>query len=163
MINQNILKQNLSYNPETGEFMWLVNRGPARKFAHAGSKHKSGYLHIYLFGKHYLCHRLAWLYVYGDWPLQYLDHINGNKKDNTIKNLRDVDSALNQQNQKNPPITNKSGFVGAHWDKRKNKWISQISVYGKKIHLGNFDSKENAATAYKKAKENLHLGYVNDV
>ena len=160
LLTQQRLKELLTYDLETGDFFWIKNRGPVKIGDKAGSKHKDGYLHIFIEGKHYLCHRLAWMYVHGEWPKKCIDHINGNKKDNRIKNLRDVEVSQNMHNQVNPQKHNHSGMLGVSWKKSNNKWVAQISVNKKKKHIGYFDERHDAQQAYLKAKKQLQSGYV---
>lgn len=95
--------------------------------------HSKGYLTV----GGYLAHRLAWYLYYLEWPSGQIDHINQDKKDNRICNLRVVS---NKENHKNMPIqkNNKSGIVGVHYAKRKGKWVAYIKVDGKRIHIGSY-------------------------
>lgn len=86
----------------------------------------------------YKAHRLAWLYIYGEWPSDQIDHINHIRTDNRIKNLRDASSYENSKNQ-SIPKNNTSGVLGVGWNKLGRKWRSNISVNGKRLHLGCFD------------------------
>ena len=106
-ITQAKLKELLSYDPETGDFTWLVGRKMAGK--KAGSPHNQGYFTIRISRKLYLSHRLAWLYVYGAFPKIDLDHINGVKSDTRIDNLRECSESQNQWNSRKPK-NNISGF-----------------------------------------------------
>jgi len=108
-----LLVKILDYNKDTGDFIWKIDRTGGTKAGDvAGFYRKAdGYHQIKFDGTSYLSHRLAWLYVYGSWPKEYLDHINQNKRDNRIVNLREATSVENHRNvpmQKN----NKSGVVG---------------------------------------------------
>ena len=82
------LKELLSYNPDTGNFTWLVSRGKAKKNDIAGHLEHTGYISIRIHGKAYLAHRLAWFYVFGGFPDSDLDHVNGVRTDNSMNNLR---------------------------------------------------------------------------
>lgn len=88
-----------------------------------------------------------------------IDHINGIPNDNRIVNLRDVDASINRQNQRKAQSRSKSGLLGVCWYKAGSKWQAEISVHGEKHHLGRFNSKEAAHTAYITAKRELHAGY----
>jgi hypothetical protein len=81
-------REQLDYNPETGEFRWKVPRNGVIVGAKAGTDCHDGYISIRIFGKRYMAHRLAWLHHYGEWPIGGLDHINGQRWDNRIVNLR---------------------------------------------------------------------------
>jgi Demerecviridae HNH endonuclease len=146
----------LEYNPETGEFRWsraLSGRnGKARRGAIAGSLHSGGYIEIGIAGQRYFAHRLAWYFVHGVWPRDEIDHINTDKTDNRIANLRE---ATSQQNHWNcgPRRRNASGIKGVYWDKRRQCWQAGIRVSGKNIHLGSFKTKEAAAHARVEAEK----------
>lgn len=100
-------------------------------------------------------HRLAWLLANGEWPKGQIDHINRDKADNRIENLRECTNAENHQNL--PMLsTNSSGFVGVTWNKSCSKWQAQIRAKGKSKYLGVFSSAEEAAEAYAAAKRQLH-------
>ena len=96
--------------------------------------------------------------MYGTWPENQIDHINGVRHDNRIDNLRDVLQSTNAQNQRKPSATNKCGFLGVNFHKCSNRWIAQIHVQGKKKHLGLFDTPKEAHEAYVTAKRELHEG-----
>ena len=114
----------------------------------AGGITGNGYRMIKVKEKSYLAHRLIWLYVHGNWPLHQIDHINHERDDNRIENLRDT-----KENDRNrsPYKNNSSGVVGVVWHKRRKKWRAQIRVNGKMVHLGDFKSKEEAAQVRKEA------------
>lgn len=151
MITQKELKKLLTYDPDTGIFINNTNRSPnALKGTIAGSV-DSGYIRIYVKGKSYKAHRLAWLYMYGSMPIGHIDHINHNGLDNRIENLRDVDEQDNYKNQ-TLRATNKSGVIGVSWYKLTNRWVAHISVDGNKIHLGYFVNFHEAVNARKNAE-----------
>ncbi len=156
MINVARLRELMTYDPETGEFMFVKRRGYRKAGEKAGSITAFGYWRIRIDGKEYPAHRLAWLYVHGVWPENDLDHINLDKLDNRMTNLRIATPAQNNANQ---PLTirNSSGFKGATWHKRCQKWQAAIKVSGKNIHLGLFESAEAAHDAYIKAAKE-HYG-----
>lgn len=121
----------------------------------AGSKNPIGYIMITLMGRRYMGHRLAWLYVYGEWPKKNIDHINGVRDDNRIVNLRDVTTAENAQNMHKRRL-GASGFHGVV--KRPNGTFSAQILADKKFYfLGVYDKAEDASDAYKKAKQKLHV------
>ena len=155
-LTQAILKEELHYDPETGVFVWRKNRkgliGPG---SIAGGVSGEGYRRIMVRGTRYAEHRLAWLYVYGDWPSGEIDHINRKKDDNRIANLRDVTRSQNQQNaslQRN----NTSGFRGVSWNKRDKRWFAYIRVNGALKHLGSHRDIWDACRAYELAAASLH-------
>ncbi|KOR44999.1 Fis family transcriptional regulator [Xanthomonas oryzae] len=146
----------LSYDSETGQLTWKVAK--ARRIAVgdvAGCPASGGYLQVRVHGKQYLAHRLAWLLSTGNWPSQHLDHIDGCKTNNKIDNLRECSNAENHQN-KGKYKNNTSGVPGVFWDKHAKKWKARIRVQGKLIHLGYFDTLEEAAQARAAAKARYH-------
>lgn len=158
-ISLDVLTNLLNYDYRTGVFTWVTK--PYRSSVLIGSKtgtvNGSGYVCITLKGVIYRAHRLAWFYVYGEWPLGQIDHINRVRHDNRIANLRIVDSSQNQQNTV-APITNKSGFKGVCFSESKGYgyWRASIMFQGKRISLGNFPNKEEAAYAYANAASKIH-------
>lgn len=150
------LKKILNYDSQTGVFTWISDMGRRVKAGQiAGCLHHSGYLQIRYNQKSYLAHRLAWLYVHGEWPKKHLDHINGIKSQNNIDNLRQVSHAENTQNLKSSRGT--TGFLGVSIDTaRKNRWSAKIKLNGKSKHLGWFKTPEEAHQAYVTAKRQLH-------
>lgn len=146
----------LRYEPETGDFVWLVNKSPkVRAGDIAGQPESGGYTRIKIDGVDHLAHRLAWFYVHGYWPANEIDHINRVRNDNRTLNLRAATSGQNKQNsgiRKN----NKSGFIGVCWDKKIGKWKAQIKSNYRLVQIGFFDSPENASKAYLEAKKTHH-------
>jgi len=121
-LTQERLKHLLHYNPDTVVFTWLSK--PSRRI-NSGSiagriKPKKGYVEIGISGRIYLAHRLAWLYIYGTWPKEQVDHINGIRNDNRIKNLRLATTSQNQWNKKMQK-NNTSGIKGVSWDNQRGK------------------------------------------
>jgi hypothetical protein len=141
------LKLLLRYEPDTGLFFWLSNKGTAKAGDVAGATASNGYTNICIDRRIYKAHRLAWLYVYGAPPSNQVDHINGVKNDNRIANLRQATNFENSQNHTS---------FGVHLHKEKNKWQARIRVRDKRLHLGYFESKQDAVSAYLKAKEIHH-------
>ena len=152
-MNQERLKSLLDYNPETGKFIWRVSkRRGVKAGSEAGNINSNGkYRCIGIDGKKYSAHRLAWLWYYGRWPEDQIDHINHNPDDNRIENLREVS---NQENQRNRRLSrnNTSGRVGVHWHKMEEKWRASIKSNGKNIFLGRFKEKEDAIKAREEAE-----------
>jgi len=153
-LTQGRLKQLLHYDPLTGVFTRRMPSGNAHVGDIAGWRMPINYWGINLSGRQYYAHRLAWLYVYGEWPRDQIDHINGNKTDNRIRNLRE---ANDQQNRRNMglPRTNTSGFKGVVWFRRDSRWRAQIMLAKKGIHIGYFDTKEEASAAYEAKAEEI--------
>jgi len=160
-LTQERLKQLLNYKPETGEFCWVEgSRKRGRHLSRVGHKIGRGYLQVMLDGRQYLLHRLAWMFVYGSFPDVHLDHINGNPTDNRIENLRCANFTQNNQNR-GRQSSNKCGFKGVYYCKKKRRWVSQICANKKKRHLGVFSSAEEAYEAYCVASRELHAEFSN--
>lgn len=147
MLTQEYLKNRLHYDLETGIFTWklLTTKNQVKEGGVAGFKSARGYLSLELNTKTYLLHRLAWLYVYGNWPVGDIDHIDGNPLNNTIKNLRDVSTRDNCNNRKSHRI---GQLVGTTYVKQNNNWKSRIQVNGKTIQIGTFNTQKEAHEAY---------------
>ncbi len=150
------LMEMLDYDQCTGIFSWKISTGRVKAGSAAGSIHCNGYIRICALGKHILAHRLAWMFVHGEFPNGQIDHINGIKTDNRIINLRDVDGFINSQNIRSSKGQNKNGLLGAH--KHRNKWRSRITAYGKRVNLGTMDTPQEAHKAYLEAKRKFHSG-----
>lgn len=149
------LEQWLSYEPETGVFLWRMQRGKASAGRVAGSVNNKGYRMIGIGGKCHQAHRLAWLWVHGAWPSNDLDHVNQIKDDNRIANLREATASENMQNR-SLHANNSSGYRGVHWHKGTGRWEAQIRIDGRLKYLGRFSTKEAAYAAYQTAAAEMH-------
>lgn len=150
MITAAKLKKVLHYDPSTGHFTWRTPRPKVRVGARAGGLHHRGYRYIEIDGRAYAEHRLAWLYVTGRWPKDQLDHINRQREDNRIENLRE---ATNSQNRANSKHANRTGYKGVRfmpWMRTK-PFGAQITVNRKVRWLGSFTTAKKAHQAYVKA------------
>jgi len=152
MITQSELKKILDYNPETGTLIWKVKSAYNTKVGYAaGYLNKSnGYIIIMIDGMNYRAHRLAWFITYCAWPKREIDHINHERADNRIVNLREVSRQENNKNMSKAK-NNKSGVTGVHWDKARDRWTAKIQMEGKAIYLGRFIDKFEAICARKSA------------
>lgn len=139
------------YDAETGAFTWRATGNPAFT-----SRTAKGYAVGNADRKKHYAHRVAWLITMGKWPEGQIDHINGNREDNRLSNLRDIPRAENQRNMKRS-VRNSSGVVGVHYTKTLNKWQATIRANGKSKYLGVFRTKEEAAAA--RAKAELVYGF----
>lgn len=162
-LTQQRLKEILSYDPDTGIFTNLTQRSTrAPKGGVAGTITHRGYIDIQIDGKKYQAHRLAWIYVYGNFPEKYLDHTNEIKDDNRLVNLRLATKQENGHNVSSPQINNTSGFRGVSWHKSAKKWMATITINGKNKHLGYFNTAEEASEVYLAAKKKYHPFWVED-
>ena len=143
------LRSILHYDQETGIFTRKVSTSNRVKVGDvAGSPDGHGYLQITVQSRPYQAHRLAWLYMNGEWPKLNIDHINRNPSDNRLVNLRDVTQKQNQQNA-SKSSSNTSGHTGVYWNKQRSKWVAHIKHNYKRIYLGYFTDIEDAITARK--------------
>ena len=160
MPTQNRLRNLFFYDPESGIFTRTSKVKGAKIGTQAGHLKDNGYIHFSVDSKKYGAHRLAWVYVYGLEPNGDIDHIDGNRANNAIKNLRCVDRSTNLENIKNAKSHNKStGFLGAY-KLPHGRFVSKIQVRGKNLNLGCFDTAIDAHKAYIEAKKKYHIGYV---
>lgn len=148
-ITQEILKKNLFYDEILGIFTWKLKKCGVTAGMVAGTISKDGYVKVWINQKSYMAHRLAWLYVYGEFPNSVIDHINGDRSNNQIVNLRSCSVKQNSQNQKIRK-NNTSGFKGVHWDGKKLGWVAQAQDNGKRKSIGLYLSAEDAGAAYNK-------------
>jgi hypothetical protein len=150
------LRELLHYDPATGVFTRNTSSGTRWKAGQIAGSVTEGYWAIRVDGRLYKSHRLAWLYVYGHWPFEQIDHIDGNCSNNAISNLRDVSNAANQQNLHGAHRDSASGLLGVFFHKERSLWVAKICVNGKPLHLGRFTSAEEAHHAYIAAKRKYH-------
>lgn len=156
----------LSYDQEDGSFTWKIREnGPATINTRiagkaAGTITPFGYRSINLNGSNYLCHRLAWLIITGDWPENEIDHKDGDPLNNSWSNLR---AATKSQNMANSKGYGKSGFKGVSLCKRSGKWRATIYHAGKWRDLGKFSDPEIASQAYKSESERIHGEYASHI
>lgn len=156
MLNSSEVHGLLDYAPDTGVFRWKVSRGGKAKHGTiAGSFDSKGYSQIKINGSLYLAHRIAWLYVNGEWPEKHIDHIDRNPKNNAIENLRLCTHAQNHQNT-GVRRDNSSGITGVSFLKASGKWLAYINVDGKRIRLGLFNTADEAAIARSAGKSKHH-------
>jgi hypothetical protein len=144
----------LHYDPETGVFTWLVDRGVTPTAGRvAGTLSDRGYWVIFVEGRNYRAHRLAWFYMTGEWPVFEIDHRDTKRTNNRWKNLREATRSQNMSNS-NRRSDNKSGVKGvvAHGP----KWRAQIKARGRYIYLGTYDRKDDAVAAYAAAAQKHH-------
>lgn len=150
------LRRILNYDPETGAFTWAEKI--ARKVvvgSVAGSLNHHGYIHISIGGRPYPAHRLAFVYMTGEWPVGMLDHRDTNKSNNAWANLRPATTSQNAMNTRRRS-DNVSGFKGVCWRRAKGKWQARIKIHGSTRTLGSYDTPEAAHEAYVAAAKVVH-------
>ena len=159
-MTQEKLKEIVDYNEDNGVFYWKKSTGSRAKIGcKVGSITQSGYVEMMILGKRYLAHRLVWLYKFGEIPKKHIDHINQNKTDNRITNLREVTSAENNRNAVRSK-SNTPGVNGVCYDKQNKKWVASITVDYKYINLGRFKIKEEAMIA--RLQANIKYGFTEN-
>lgn len=150
------LRELLHYNPETGVFTWLEARRCGRTGKNAGTLKPNGYVEIEIEQRSYKAHRLAFLYMTGEWPDADVDHKNRRRADNRWTELRPASRAENLANS-GPRRNNTSGFKGVSKRADTGRWRAQFRVGGKSVALGSFDTPEEAHQAYMAAARE-HFG-----
>lgn len=161
------LRELLDYDPSSGVLTWrkrdqhwFKSRRDCEAWntryagKPANSLHKFGYVIVRLFGRSYKGHRIAYAMHHGCWPTLQIDHINGDKADNRISNLREVDNQTNAMNTKTHRH-NTSGVSGVYWHKRDRKWIARIGTTKAGSFIGAFKSFDDAVAARKQAEQDL--------
>lgn len=157
MLDQTTLKTLLDYDPQTGVFRRKTKWGRKNIGDEPGCLSPQGYWQIGLLGKTYPAHRLAWLYHYGVWPENDIDHINRNRADNRIENLRAVTRSVNLHNSA-PSRRNSSGVLGVTSSRSAaHPWEARIKIEYKSVYLGSYATKEEAAAAQEGARRVLGL------
>lgn len=155
LLTQERLKELFNYNPETGLFIRLISTSYNTYTGEiAGSIQADGYVQIGINYKLYRAHRLAWLYMTGEWPVGHIDHKNRIPTDNRFCNLRDATSLENNHNKSKLPRNSLNKYLGV--SKRGNTWRARITASGVQLHLGTFATEELAGEAYLKAVELYH-------
>ena len=147
-LTQERLQELLDYDPESGEFRWLVRARPnLREGEIAGCRARSEYWCISVDGRMYRAHQLAWLYMKGEWGRPVIDHRDGNPLNNRWRNLR---LSTRSENSANRPrdVSNTSGFKGVSFDRRRGNWIARIRKDARDYFLGRFATAEEAHEAY---------------
>ena len=146
------------FNYKDGKLFWKINRTNRVHIGdEAGFIHPNGYKHIRINNKNHRTHRLIFLYHYGYLP-QFLDHIDQDKLNNKIKNLREVTRVQNGMNRKSYKNTS-SKYKGVSWNKQNQRWVSYITINKKRKHLGSFINETDAAKTYNKAAIKYHCEY----
>ncbi len=151
------LRQRLRYERETGQLIWRHDETMPKRWnsrwagVPAGRISQCGYNQVSIYGTRYPSHRIIWAMEYGVWPIGEIDHIDGNRLNNRLSNLRDVTRTENARNMA-LRFDSTSGSTGVCWDKNRRKWIAQIRVNRLRINLGRFSDLDDAITARKNAE-----------
>lgn len=154
-ISQENLKNHVFYDVKTGKLVRKKFDGRCMPDGYLGSLKQSGYMVARIESKSYRVHHLVWLYFHGRYPDKHIDHINGNRSDNRIENLRECSPSENHQNRSSNK-NSKSKYLGVSWCSARRKWVARIKAADINKQLGYFGSEEDAYDAYLKAKEALH-------
>lgn len=159
LLTQDYIHELMDYDPKTGFFQWKKKRRGIQTGVFLGTDNGFGYKRISVLGKSYYAHRLAWFYVHGEWPDQ-IDHINGIRSDNRIKNLRNVNGQQNAQNKIKAQKNSSSQILGVSWHKKAKKWQAHICVFKERKYLGLFEKIEDAEKAFNKEKARILNEYL---
>lgn len=154
---QERIKELLDYDAESGAFVWKKKSAPNCRSVvgqAAGSIHKHGYRVIAIDGKQYQASRIAWVFMYGSVDGECIDHINGDRADNRIANLRTATRSQNNQNIRTARSKTGTGFLGV--TRSRGKFAAQLLIDGHNKHVGYFDTPEKAHAAYLTAKRTHH-------
>lgn len=150
--------ERISYNPENGEFRWAISDRGIAKGRLAGCVSRAGYLVIKVNRKQVRANRLAIFLSNGEWPAGEVDHINGDKLDNRLENLRVTDRAGNSQNRRKAHRDHHScGLQGVAWNKQHRRWQAKIMANKVRYHIGYYNDPAVAHQAYLEAKSRLHI------
>jgi hypothetical protein len=155
MLTRDRVRELLDYNPETGVFTWKVKRKSVNPGDEAGALKANGYRNITIDSRQYGAHRLAWLYSYGRFPREFIDHVNRDKLDNRLCNLREATAQQNTHNRRGDRDS-KTGLKGVYPRRNGRCFEAAIMRDGKLNYLGQFPTREAASAAYTAAARRLH-------
>jgi hypothetical protein len=155
MMTRMRLVELFDYDKSTGLFTRKVSVRKDRIGTIAGAANGFGHIQIRVDGTLFMAHRLAWMWMYGEWPSTNIDHVNGIPNDNRISNLRLATPKENQENVK-LRIDSSTGCRGVNWNKAERKWVSRVQHYKERIVVGKFDSLFEAVCAVKSARNSLY-------
>jgi hypothetical protein len=153
-----LMLDRLDYRPDTGVFVWKKRGGGTGHVGSvAGCVTRNGYRVISVGNVLYMAHRLAWLYIHGEWPAQDIDHINGDRSDNRLVNLRLADRSSNNENRRAARSDSRTGLLGAQ-PTASGTYFASIRTRGQYRYLGTFATAQEAHNAYIAAKRIHHEG-----
>lgn len=150
------LREVLHYNPDTGAFTWLLSTSNRVKIGDIAGRIANGYRGIRIDGVLHYAHRLAVLYVTGEWPESVVDHRDGRRANNVWTNLRSCTQTVNTQNIRTAHRGSATGLLGV--SRHRKKFDASIHVNGKRVRLGRYATAQMAGDVYIKAKQQLHPG-----
>ncbi|MBC3948337.1 HNH endonuclease [Pseudomonas folii] len=160
MVTAETVKEALRYSPVVGVFEWRKAGRRVRVGGLAGAVVKStGYVRIVLAGKPYPAHRLAWLYMTGEWPAQDIDHIDGDRSNNAWNNLREANANTNGWNKK-VLKTNKAGIKGLTQHKETGRWQARFEA-NSVVWSAMFATKSEAEKEMRAKREEIHGEFAN--
>jgi hypothetical protein len=154
ILTQEELKEYLSYNPMDGVFTWLKHNNRKDLIGKKAGTYKVSYIHIWVNSKSYMAHRLAWLYMTGEFPDSNLDHKDCNGHNNKWENIRKATDTQNCYNRTKMK-SNTSGYKGVYFV-RENKYRALSSINSVRHHLGYFKTAQEAAEVYRKFAKEHH-------
>lgn len=141
-----LMRERLSYDPDTGALTYSNKaKGNKRAGDKVGCLDRHGYIKVMFQGKMYYAHRMVWMMINGRLPNGLIDHINGNKVDNRIDNLRESSKS---QNGANSELALRGGKLRGTTRLKNGKFQSQMKCEGKTYYLGTYSTREDARTAY---------------
>ncbi len=162
IISQELVKALFDYDCNSGVFTRKLTTGSKAKIGSlAGILTEKGYIDIIVNGHKYKAHRLAWLYCFGEFPVQQLDHIDNNRSNNSLDNLREASTLENSFNKQISSL-NTTGYKGVSIDKRSNRYRAYITINGKQKSLGYYATAAEAGQAYIEAAQALHGEFYNE-
>ena len=157
-MNSDLVRGLFDYEPSSGHLIWRVAPGGrGRRGAVAGTLDSDGYVVVRYRGRGYKAHRLVWLHVYGVWPEGIVDHINHDRADNRVENLRVVDPLVNANHLSPSLRRGRSGERNVSWYSQYRKWKVMIQHNYRVYFVGYFDSVEQAKAAAALARQNLGM------
>lgn len=164
MLTQEQLRKLVRYSPSVGVFEKLIGQGtkasPKRWKLLGKSNPENSYIYLMIHGKKYTAHQLAWLYMHGEFPTHMIDHIDGDRTNNAILNLR---QSTGSQNSANSQISKSStsGIKGVTWSKAAKKWVARIVSNGKVAFNEYFEKIEDARSAIEAKRVEIHGEFAN--